>query len=259
MSTNAPARTPTGVQGLDELLLGGIPEGRVVLIVGGPGTGKTILASQFLYKGISKYNENGIFVSLDEGKDHFYSEMQSFGWDFAKAEKEGKFSFVDATKMSRAAMLRERLVLEAKSLRGKQLQVDRLIEKIETTIDEVNAKRVVLDTLATLFHRFPDPIERRIAVVDLIESFSELKITTLMTTELGRLSLDREATVEEYLAHGVIMMLTLFSGGATSRALQVVKMRGTKTNPNLVPYTIDTNGVEIFPGLTLFAHALERG
>lgn len=252
MATGAPERVPTGVHGLDELLHGGIPEGRVVLVVGGPGTGKTILASQFLYNGISDYNENGIFVSLDEGKDHFCSEMQSFGWDFAKAEKEGKFSFVDATRMSRAAVLRERLVLEAKSLRGKQLQVDSLLERIETTIVEVDAKRVVLDTLATLFYRFSDPIERRIAVVDLIESFSELKITALITTELGQLSLDRKVAVEEYLAHGVIMMQTLFSGGVTSRALQVVKMRGTKINPNLVPYRIDRTGVEVFPGVSLF-------
>lgn len=248
MSTNS----PTGVQGLDELLSGGIPKGRVVLIVGGPGSGKTILASQFLYKGISNYNENGIFVSLDEGKDNYISEMQSFGWDFAKAENDGKFSFIDATKMSRAAMLKERLVSEAKSLRGMQLQVDKLVEKIETTIDEVDAKRVVLDTLATLFHRFPDPIERRIAVVDLIESLSELKITTLITTELRRLSLDREVSVEEYLAHGVILMQTLFSGGVTSRALQVVKMRGTKINPNLVPYQIDRTGIEVFPDISLF-------
>ena len=81
-----PRRASTGVQGLDELLSGGFPEGRVILVVGGPGTGKTILASQFLYKGIYDYNENGIFVSLDEGKNHHYSEMQNFGWDFKKAE-----------------------------------------------------------------------------------------------------------------------------------------------------------------------------
>jgi KaiC/GvpD/RAD55 family RecA-like ATPase len=142
--------------------------------------------------------------------------------------------------------------LESQSLRGKQLHIDRLVEKIESFIDEINAKRVVLDTLATLFHRFPDPIERRVAIIDLIESLSELKITTLITTELGHLSLDREVTVEEYQSHGVIMMQTLYSSGTTSRALQVMKMRGTKTNSNLVPYRIDNTGIEIFPDLTLF-------
>ena len=243
---------PTGVPGLDDLLNGGIPDRRVVLVVGGPGSGKTTLASQFLYKGITDYGENGIFVSIDEGKEHYYSEMSSFGWDFAQAENDKKFAFLDATKMSRAAMLRERMNLESQSLRGKQLQVDKLVEKIETIIDEIGAKRVVLDTLATLFHRFPDPIERRVAVIDLIESLTDLRITTFITTELGKLSLDREVTVEEYQAHGVILMQTLFSSGTTSRALQVVKMRGTKTNSNLVPYRIDRTGIEIFPDLTLF-------
>ncbi len=243
---------PTGVPGLDELLNGGIPEGRVVLVIGGPGSGKTILASQFLYKGIQEHNENGIFVSLDERKDHFYSEMQNFGWDFKKAEEEAKFEFIDATKMSRAAMLRERMILESQSLRGKQLQIDELIEKIENVIAEIRAKRVALDTLATLFHRFPDPIERRVAIIDLIESLSNLKISTLVTTELGRLSLDREVTVEEYEAHGVIMMQTLYSSGLTSRAIQVLKMRGTETNSSLVPYRISGTGIEIFPDITLF-------
>ena len=242
----------TGVQGLDELLNGGIPEGRVILVIGGPGSGKTILASQFLYNGIYNHYENGIFVSLDEEKNHYYSEMQNFGWDFRKAEEEEKFVFIDATKMSRIALLREKLMVESKSLRGKQLQVDKLIEEIQAKIDQISGKRVVLDTLATLFHRFPDPVERRVAVVDLIESLSELRITTIITTELGRLTLDREVPVEEYLAHGVILMQTLFSGGATSRAIQIVKMRGTKINPNLVPYTIDRTGVEIFPDVTLF-------
>jgi circadian clock protein KaiC len=106
---------PSGVEGLDELISGGFPQGRVVLILGGPGTGKTILASQFLYKGISQYGENGIFVSLDESKDHFYSEMLKFGWDFKKAEEEGKFLFVDATRLSRVAMLKEKMMKEETS------------------------------------------------------------------------------------------------------------------------------------------------
>ncbi len=247
-----PRRASTGVQGLDEMLSGGFPEGRVILVVGGPGTGKTILASQFLYKGIYDYNEKGIFVSLDEGKNHYYSEMQNFGWDFKKAEEEAKFVFIDATRMSRSVLLRDKMYGETSGLRGKQLPIDKLVEELEAKIHQIDAKRVVLDTLATLFHRFPDPVERRIAVVDLTESLSELGITTIITTELSRLGLDRAISDEEYMAHGVIMMQTLFSQEATTRAIHVQKMRGTKVISKRVPYTIDRNGIEVFPELTLF-------
>lgn len=242
----------TGVPGLDDLLGGGFPEGRVILIVGGPGTGKTILASQCLYNGMHEYQENGIFVSLDESKEHYYSEMQSFGWDFATAEQETKFVFIDATRMSRSALLRAKPYGEPDILRGKQLPIDRLVEELEEKIRQVDAKRVVLDTLATLFHRFPDAIERRIAVVELFESLSELGITTIVTTETRRLGFDREILVEEYMAHGVLMLQTLFSQGATTRALHVEKMRGTKIISKRVPYTIDRNGIEVFPNVKLF-------
>jgi KaiC/GvpD/RAD55 family RecA-like ATPase len=243
----------TGVEGLDELLSGGLPKGRVVLVLGGPGTGKTILATQFLWKGISQYGENGIFVSLDESQSHYDSEMLKFGWDFKKAEQEGKFLFVDATRLSRVAMLKEKMMREeTSSLRGKELQIDRLVEELQTKIQQIGAKRVVLDTLASLFYRFMDPIERRTAGVDLIEALSDLGATTIVTTELSYLGLERNLMDEEFLVHGVIMMQTLFSGGTTTRALQVEKMRGVGINPNLVPYTIDKNGVEIFPTMSLF-------
>ena len=242
----------TGIPGLDELISGGFPEGRVILLVGGPGSGKTILSSQFLYTGFNELNESAIYLSLDESKEHYYAEMQSFGWDFKKAEEEDKFVFIDATRMSRSAMLRAKFGGEKNSLRDKQLPIDRLVETLESEIHRIGAKRVVVDTLATLFQRFPDPIERRVSIVDLFESLSELGITTLLTSELGRLSLDREVSVEEYLAHGVILTRTLFSNGVTSRALQIVKMRGIKINPNMVPYSIDRNGIEVFPDVSLF-------
>jgi len=246
-------RIATGINGLDELVDGGLPEGRVILVIGGPGTGKTIMCSQFLYKGIYENQENGVFVSLDESKDHFYAEMQKFGWDFRKAEKERKFAFINATRMSRVATLKEELYKEeSRSLRGKQLSIDRLIEDLQAKIQQVNAKRVAVDTLAALVFRFPDPIERRTAVVDLIESLADLRVTSLVTTELGHLSLKRNALEEEFLVHGVIMMQTLFSGGTTTRAIQVEKMREAKVNPSLVPYSIDQNGIEIFPNMPLF-------
>jgi len=243
----------TGVEGLDELLGGGLPKGRIVLVLGGPGTGKTILATQFLWKGISQYNENGIFVSLDENQYHYNAEMLKFGWDFKKAEEEGKFLFVDATRLSRVAMLKEKMLREeTSSLRGKQLHIDRLIEELQAKIQQIGAKRVVLDTLASLFYRFMDPIERRTAGVDLIEALSDLGATTIVTTELSYLGLERSLMDEEFLVHGVIMMQTLFSGGTTTRALQVEKMRSASINPNLVPYTIDKNGIEVFPTMSLF-------
>ena len=103
---------PTGIEGLDELISGGFPKGRVILVIGGPGAGKTILASQFLYKGISQYNENGIIVSMDENMEHYFVEMEKFGWDFKKAADEGKFGFIDATRLSRVALLKEKLMKE---------------------------------------------------------------------------------------------------------------------------------------------------
>jgi len=248
-----PENVPTGIQGLDELISGGFPKGRTILVVGGPGTGKTIFAAQFLYKGIYEHKEPGIYVSLDESKDHFYSEMKQFGWDFKKAEDEGHFVFIDATRVSRVSMLKEKLYAEeTKSLRGKHLPIDGLLEELQAKAGLIGAKRIVVDTLASLFYRFTDPTERRTAVVDLIESLSDLRITTIITTELGHLGLERSALEEEYLVHGVIMMQTLFSGGTTTRALQVEKMRGAKANPNLVPYAIDKSGIEVFPNMALF-------
>jgi circadian clock protein KaiC len=244
---------PTGIEGLDELISGGFPKNRVVLIIGGPGAGKTILASQFLYKGITQFNENGVFVSLDEGKEHYFAEMQKFGWDFKAVEAQGKFGFVDATRLSRVAILKEKMLKEeTSSLRGKELQIDKLVEQLQDNIKRVNAKRVVIDTLASLFYRFLDPIERRTASVDLIEALSDVGATVLVTTELGQLGLKRKLLDEEFLVHGVIMMQTLYSAGSTTRGLQVEKMRGVNVNTNLVPYTIDRSGIEIYPNMSLF-------
>ena len=251
--SDAVSTVPSGIEGLDELISGGFPKNRVVLIIGGPGAGKTILASQFLYMGISKFNENGVYISLDENKNHLYAEMSKFGWDFKKAEDEGKFAFLDATRLSRVALLKEKMLKEeSSSLRGKQLQVDRLIEELQEQIKKVNAKRLVMDTLASLFYRFLDPIERRTAAVDLIEALSDCGTTTLVTTELGQLGLERKISDEEFLVQGVIMMQTLYSGGTTTRGLQVEKMRGVSVNNNLVPYTIDRTGIEIYPTMSLF-------
>src|SRR5487761_833910 len=88
---------PTGIQGLDDLLAGGYPRGRVILITGGPGSGKTLMAMQFLVNGVERFDERGVFVSLEESKYHLASEMANFGWDVEKYEKKNQLAIVDAS------------------------------------------------------------------------------------------------------------------------------------------------------------------
>src|SRR5213594_931285 len=94
---NANSRTPTGIPGLDKLLNGGLPKGRIILLTGGPGTGKTILSSQFLVNGILDYDENGVYVSLDENKQHVFEEMVDFGWDLPELEHQKRLIFLEAS------------------------------------------------------------------------------------------------------------------------------------------------------------------
>jgi len=108
-------------------------------------------------------------------------------------------------------------------------------------VQSVKAKRVAVDTLAALFYRFLEPVERRTAVVDLIESLFSMPITSIMTTELRQLSLRRKPSEEEYLTHGVIMMQILLSGGTGTRAFHIGKLREAEVNHNLVPYNKDEN------------------
>ncbi|NIQ07562.1 MAG: hypothetical protein GWO20_18140, partial [Candidatus Korarchaeota archaeon] len=95
------AKVETGITGLDPMLQGGFPEGRMILVMGGPGTGKTIFCSQFLYYGATKREEKTVYISLDEGKPHFIQEMHTFGWDFKELEEENRFTFIDASDVRR--------------------------------------------------------------------------------------------------------------------------------------------------------------
>lgn len=238
------ARAPTGIRGLDELLGGGIPKGRVVLILGGPGTGKTILSTQFLVNGIEMYGENGLFVSLDESKPHYYSEMAKFGWDLAKYEQEERFAFVDASPIRH---LPGEVKVGKLTIGKREFSMLSLLEAIKTGAKAVNAQRIAVDPIASLIFQFPNPVERRTAILDLIEALVGIGATTLLTTELRAHGLERAVQLEEYLAHGVIVMQTLRVGRAYVRALQIEKMRETTIDPQPRPYRISSAGIEVFP------------
>src|SRR5208282_3788221 len=135
-------RTPTGISGLDEILGGGFPQGRVLLVLGEPGAGKTIFCSQFLFNGITKYGENGLAVSMEENRTHWDWEMNQFGWNFSSVEKQGKFSFVDASPIR--AIPGE--VKIGKLTIGRQdFSLLSLLELIRNNAKSINAKRIVAD------------------------------------------------------------------------------------------------------------------
>jgi len=234
-------RTPTGVPGLDELIGGGIPRGHVVLIMGGPGSGKTILCSQFLYNGAAQYGERGLFVTLDEPREDIQAEMRPFGWDFERLEAEEKFAFLDASPFGMRS-----------SRSFKPITARSLGDEIRRLAKKIRVDRIAIDPVAALLFHYPDVAERRNAILQLIESVRSTGATCLLTLELRAAGLEREVQVEEYLAHGVLILRTLKSGSNLVRAVQVEKMRGTHIDLQPRPYIIGSDGIEVYPEETIF-------
>ncbi len=250
-------KVETGIEGLDTMLRGGFPEGRMILITGGPGTGKTIFCSQFLHHGAAK-GEKVVYISLDETMTHFSEEMLAFNWDFKKLEQENKFKFIDASSVRRIPQQAQtgRLPVE-----GKELARTRLIDEIVTTFDgsrsrgvermfgDFGAQRVVLDSVSGLTFRFPEAWEKRQAILDIMEALSDAGATCLITSEAVSTGEVREVQPEEYLSQGVVDLRTLRTG---ERAIRVLKMRGTDVDSVPRPYKITSAGIEVYADQTIY-------
>src|SRR3989449_6302503 len=145
------SRVGSGIPGLDALLDGGFPAGKVVLILGEPGTGKTILCSQYLHWGATERNENGVFIGMNESKSRLMTEMRDLGMDLASLEKKRQFGYVDATEVRR---IPEQARVGRIPVGGKELGLANLIELMQEGIDKLSTKRIVLDTITDLVFRF---------------------------------------------------------------------------------------------------------
>jgi len=244
ISLNNP-RTATGVPGLDEIIGGGFPRGRVVLVLGEPGAGKTILCSQFLLNGYSKYSENGIFVSMEEGKAHFMREMKTFGWDFQSAEKDGQFSFVDASPIR---SIPGEVKVGNLTIGKQDFSLISLLEVVRSTVKKTRAIRIVVDPISLLLAQYSDDSQRRKALLDLVEALSETGATCIISSELRRIGIrGRTLQLEEFLVHGVIIMQTIAAGRTMERTIQVEKMRETQIDRQPRPYRITDKGIEVYP------------
>lgn len=231
--TNANSiRVSSGVHGFDKIINGGFIGGSVNLLSGGPGTGKTIFALQFILEGIMLYNEPGIFISFDEKKENVFENMKSIGWNLESFEKSGKLHFVEYSPEQLIKILNE----------GGGL-LDNLMSKTD-------AKRVVLDSISSFLLINSSEFGKR----ELLRSFFKLlkkwDVTTLLTNEYSPMTgneMNQETQAVFFEVDSMIQMHYTHEklGMERSRLIEVYKMRGTNHLTKAVPYKILKNGIQI--------------
>jgi len=237
-------KVPTGAEGLDELLKGGFPKGSVILVCGGPGSGKTILGIQFLMKGARECNQPGLYLSLEESKAHIYTEMLNFGWNLEKLEKAHKLLIVD---MSPIRALPSEMKFGELVIGRKEFTAASLIDAVKSHVKSIKAERIVIDPLTIMSIQYRDPYERRNVILQLFQGLVELGATTLVTSEVRTNSPWRRLSLEEYISQGVLLLEAIRSGQTLVKTVLIEKMRGTDHDHQPRLYEITPKGIEVHP------------
>ena len=240
---------PTGIPGVDKILgEKGIPRGHTILVSGGPGSGKTTFAIQFLCVGVTQYGESGVYVTLDEEPSDIETNMSKFGWDLRKLEDEKKLMFINVSPVRVAPSETAGLI----QIGMKEFRLIKLLEAIRQGVKEVDARRVVIDPISIFTLQYPDEVERIYATRDLMRDLRRTNCTNLLISELKGTGWEREHQFEEYLAQGVILLRTFLKDGKLVRVFQVEKMRGLAIDNQPRPYEISSKGIEVYPNATVY-------
>jgi circadian clock protein KaiC len=234
IAINGLAKCPTGIAGLDEITQGGIPRGRPTLICGGAGCGKTLFGMEFLVRGIDRYGEPGVFVAFEERPEELAQNVASLGFDLRKLQKQKKL-FVEYVHVDRATI----------DETG-EYDLEALFLRLGDAIDTVGAKRVVLDTLETLFSAFTNEAILRAELRRLFVWLKDRGVTAVITAERGDGTMTRQG-LEEYVSDCVILLDHRLSDQVATRRLRVVKYRGTSHGTNEYPFLIDEDGIDVLP------------
>lgn len=238
-----PERLSTGVKGLDDMLGGGLPSKRCVLVCGGPGSGKTIFGIQFLCNGVTKYGETGLYITLDESPSKLSEDMAAFGWDLERLCKDNQLVIVDASPLR---TIPADVKVGNFTIHKKDFSMLSLTHIIKSKAQEINAKRLVIDPITMFVLQYPEITERRNAIVNLFEGLADLGTTNLLTSELRVNVLEREIQPEEFLSDGVLVFHSFVDSGRVVKAIQIEKMRGISHDHELRPYKIVKHGIEVF-------------
>lgn len=232
-------RVKTGIPGMDELLNGGIPRRNVVLLSGGPGTGKTIFSQQYLYYGLTR-GEPGVLVALEEHPVQVRRNMAEFGWDVRKFEEEGLFAIVDAfTGGIGEAAKRERYVVRSVDDLGEFLDV------VRQAVRELRAERVVVDSVSTLY--LTKPAVARGVLMQLKRILAGLGATSILVSQVSVTERGFGGPGVEHAVDGIIRLDLDEVNGELVRSLIVWKMRGTKHDMRRHPFEITDKGIVVYP------------
>ena len=227
-------KSPTGIQGLDEITGGGIPKGRPTLVCGGAGSGKTLLAMEFLVRGATEYKEPGAFISFEETESDLTANVASLGFDLDDL-------------LQRKKIWLEHIHVDRSDLRQSgEYDLEGLFVRIHLAIESIRAKRVVLDTVESLFSAMPDPHILRAKLRRLFHWLKRKGVTTIVTAERGDGTLTRQG-LEEYVSDCVILLDHRVNDQSSIRRLRIVKYRGSTHGTNEYPFLIDEDGFSVLP------------
>jgi len=228
------SKSPTGIQGLDEITGGGFPAGRPTLICGNAGCGKTLLAMEFLVRGATVYNEPGVFIAFEETESELTQNVSSLGFELDKLVSENK------------------LVIDHVHVESSEIQetgeydLEGLFVRIGYAIDKVGARRIVIDTIESLFSGLPNPAILRAEIRRLFRWLKDRQMTAIITAERGGNTVTREG-LEEYISDCVIILDHRVSEQTSTRRIRILKYRGTTHGTNEYPFLIDENGFSVLP------------
>ncbi len=238
----------TGIQGLDYILHGGLPKGRPTLVCGSAGCGKTLLAMEFLVRGAQDYNEPGVFFSFEESEKELVLNFSPLNYDLPKLIKNDLLR-IDWIRV-------ERSEIEETG----EYDLQGLFVRLEQAINEIGAKRVVLDTIEALFSGLKDQSVLRAELRRLFRWLKTKGVTAIITGEKGEGALTRQG-LEEYVSDCVIYLDNRISHEICTRRIRIVKYRGSLHGADEYPFLIDDSGFSVIPmsALTLLHEAsLER-
>jgi circadian clock protein KaiC len=226
----------TLIEGFDDISHGGFPIGRTSLVSGTSGTGKTLLAMQFLFNGIEHFEEAGVFVTFEETASDIIKNAVSFGWDLQQLIDDGKLFILDASPDP-----------EGQEVVG-NFDFSALIERIQYAIRKYKARRVSIDSVTALFQQYDSSAVVRREILRLVSRLKLLGVTTVITTErteeYGQVA---RFGVEEFVADNVVIVRNVLEGERRRRTIEILKLRGTTHMKGEYPFTITTHGMNIFP------------